>query len=82
MGKLKDSVSIKPEPESKTKVGVFKSNTSKAGKDKGFSGKINSELWDKFSRINQANGVSNNSAINLLIANFVRDHRNILEEEY
>ena len=55
---------------------------SKAGaKDKQISAKVNMKMYSAFTTINKRQGVSNNSALNMLIANYVRENRDILEDD-
>lgn len=49
-------------------------------KDKQISAKINSGVYEQFTRINKAMGISNNSALNLCITKYVRENRAILED--
>lgn len=62
-----------------------KGNTTKViagseNKDKGFSVKTTPSTFDKFSRINQYYGMSNNSVINMLITKYIQDNKHILDE--
>lgn len=50
-------------------------------KDKQISAKVNMKMYSVFTAINKAQGVSNNSALNMLIAKYVRENRFILDEE-
>lgn len=50
-------------------------------KDKQISAKVNMKMYNAFTTINKAQGVSNNSALNMLIAKYVRENRFILDEE-
>lgn len=50
-------------------------------KDKQISAKVNMKMYSAFTAINKAQGVSNNSALNMLIAKYVRENRFILDEE-
>lgn len=49
-------------------------------KDKQISAKVNMKMYSAFTTINKAQGISNNSALNMLIAKYVRENRVILEE--
>lgn len=49
-------------------------------KDKQISAKVNMKMYNAFTTINKAQGISNNSALNMLIAKYVRENRVILEE--
>ena len=50
-------------------------------KDKQISAKVNMKMYSAFTTINKRQGVSNNSALNMLIANYVRENRDILEDD-
>lgn len=50
-------------------------------KDQQISAKVNRSMYSAFTTINKAQGVTNNSALNMLIAKYVRENRDILEEE-
>ena len=50
-------------------------------KDKQISAKVNMKMYNAFTTINKAQGISNNSALNMLIAKYVRENRVILEED-
>lgn len=50
-------------------------------KDKQISAKVNMKMYNAFTTINKAQGISNNSALNMLIAKYVRENRVILNEE-
>lgn len=49
-------------------------------KEKVISAKVYPDMWDKFSRINMAQGMTNSSVINQLIAKYVRDNENWIRE--
>lgn len=63
----------------KTPVGRIISRDG--AKDKQISAKVNMKMYSAFTAINKAQGVSNNSALNMLIAKYVRENRFILEGE-
>ena len=48
-------------------------------KDKQISAKVNGNMYATFSAINRAQGISNNSALNMIIAKYVRVNKGILE---
>lgn len=56
---------------------IANSNTFK--KDKVISAKVNSIVYEKFTRINKERGLPNNSALNMLIAEYVRDNSDWIE---
>ena len=49
-------------------------------KEKVISAKVYPDMWDKFSRINMAQGMTNGSVINQLVAKYVRDNEGWLNE--
>ena len=49
-------------------------------KEKVISAKVYPDMWDKFSRINKAQGMTNGSVINQLVAKYVRDNEGWLNE--
>lgn len=55
--------------------------TAKSGKDKQISAKVNAGTYAAFTKINEAQGMSNNSVLNMLISKYVRENREIIEEE-
>lgn len=52
----------------------------KGKKEKVISAKVYPDMWDKFSRINKAQGMTNGSVINQLVAKYVRDNEGWLNE--
>lgn len=77
---------IKEEQERESLGGLKKAPIeqiiSKDGaKDKQISAKVNMKMYSAFTTINKAQGISNNSALNMLIAKYVRENRVILEED-
>ena len=63
------------------KAPVEKIISKDGAKDKQISSKVNMKMYNAFTTINKAQGVSNNSALNMLIAKYVRENRFILDEE-
>ena len=49
-------------------------------KDKQISAKVNDETYKMFTQINKAQGLSNNSALNMIINKSVRENKGLLEE--
>lgn len=77
---------IKEEQDKETSSVVRKAPVdqiiSKDGaKDKQISAKVNMKMYSAFTTINKAQGISNNSALNMLIAKYVRENRVILDED-
>lgn len=50
-------------------------------KDKQISAKVNGNMYAMFSAINRAQGISNNSALNMIIAKYIRENKGILEDD-
>ena len=63
------------------KAPVEKIISKDGAKDKQISAKVNMKMYNAFTTIHKAQGVSNNSALNMLIAKYVRENRFILDEE-
>ena len=51
---------------------------SDGAKDKQVSAKVNAQSWESFTRINRAQGLSNNSALNMIINKYIRENKGIL----
>ena len=49
-------------------------------KDKQISAKVNEVSYDLFTQINKKQGLSNNSALNMLINKYNRENKGILDE--
>lgn len=47
-------------------------------KDKVISAKVYPETWETFTEINRAQGMTNNSVINMLISEYIREKKEIL----
>ena len=47
-------------------------------KDKTISAKVYPDMWEKFTAINRAQGMSNNSALNMILSKYVREQEEIL----
>ena len=52
-----------------------------SGKDKQISAKVNEKVYGIFTQINKAQGISNNSALNMIISRYVRENKGILDED-
>ncbi len=50
-------------------------------KDKQISAKVNMKMYNAFTTINKLQGISNNSALNMLISKYVRENKAILDED-
>ena len=49
-------------------------------KDKVVSAKVYPETWAEFTAINKARGMTNNSVLNMLVSDYVRKQKVILEQ--
>ena len=65
---------------SRKKRAVNKITSNDGEKDKQISAKVNNISWENFTKINKAQGLSNNSALNMLINKYVRENKEILED--
>lgn len=54
--------------------------SSKQNKDRVISAKVVPDTWNKFTMINRAQGMTNNSVINQLISSYVRDNMDWIDE--
>ena len=54
--------------------------SSDGHKDKQISAKVNGSMYAMFSAINKAQGISNNSALNMIMSKYVRENKGILDE--
>lgn len=79
MGDLLEKAKAKEKIEKEVKAHPIKKMTS-TGKNKMISAKINDQLYAQFAEINKAYGISNNSALNMLIATYVNEKKDILEQ--
>ena len=48
---------------------------AKASKNKMISASVNIENYEEFTKINKSKGMSNNSALNMLIADYINQNR-------
>ena len=65
----------------KEKAPVSRIISRDGAKDKQISAKVNMKIYDAFTKINKLQGISNNSALNMLITKYVRENRDILDDE-
>lgn len=49
-------------------------------KDKTVSAKYNSEIYNRFTEINKAQGITNNSALNMILAKYVKENSGWIED--
>ena len=62
------------------KTGTLKKLTENEPKtkDKIISAKVYPEMWARFTAINKAQGMTNNSALNMILTKYVREQEEIL----
>ncbi len=60
---------------------VSRITNDSSAKDKQISAKVNETVYQMFTNINKAQGLSNNSALNMIINKYVRENKGILENE-
>ena len=83
MGDLKKKSTVEAAAEREER-GARKSGTVKRisgggnNKDKIISAKVYPETWARFTEINRAQGMTNNSVINMLISQYVRNNEGLL----
>lgn len=88
MAKLLENVQKQEMNEAAAKTSAVRTRKSAVGsisgknieKDKQISAKVNSALYDSFTAVNKAQGMSNNSALNMLIARYVKENRDFIED--
>lgn len=74
---IKENVKIE---KNKRKKAVSKIMSNGGMKDKQISAKVNEKSWENFTKINKAQGLSNNSALNMVINKYIRENKGIIEE--
>ena len=85
MGKLLDNVEAKEILENNIQEKVKKKSvatdiaSNNGSKDKQISAKVNERMYGLFTQVNK--GISNNSALNMIISRYVRENKGILKEE-
>lgn len=77
-----ESAAVEREKRSKGQNGTVKKIVGQKAeqKSKAISGKVYPEIWEEFSRINRAQGISNNSALNMIISKYNRENKSILDK--
>ena len=59
---------------------VSQITSSDGNKDKQISAKVNEKVYAMFTKINKEQGLSNNSALNMIINKYVRENKGILSD--
>lgn len=67
--------------DSDVKKTIEKIISREGQKDKQISAKINMQVFNAFTKINRIQGLSNNSAINMIITKYVRENKSLLDED-
>ena len=71
----------KETPTVERKAPVDQIISKDGAKDKQISAKVNMKIYSAFTTINKLQGISNNSALNMLITKYVRENKDILDED-
>jgi len=71
----------KEKEKSEVKKPIEKIISREGQKDKQISAKINMKVFNAFTKINKIQGLSNNSAINMIITKYVRENKSLLDED-
>ena len=84
---LKDAIVEQEAQEEKENAGTPRKrkalgqiSSQYGSKDKQISAKVNTKVYDLFTEINRAQGISNNSALNMILTKYVRENKEILDE--
>ena len=82
MGRLKDKIEkVEAQTPKETKKVVTKiMKNNKRNDVRQISAKVNRDTYEKFTEICKLNGMSNNSCLNMIIAEFVREKSHLLNE--
>ncbi|SEH41228.1 hypothetical protein [Selenomonas sp. KH1T6] len=80
MGRLKDKIEMVEANNTMEKKSVVQKmvNSNKRPDMRQISAKVNRETYEKFTEICRLNGMSNNSCLNMIIAEFVREKVHLL----
>lgn len=76
-----EELELKREKPEVKKKPVEQIISREGAKDKQISAKVNMKMYNAFTTINKMQGISNNSALNMLIAKYVRENRAILDDD-
>lgn len=77
----KKAEETKSNEKKEVKRPIEKIISKEGAKDKQISGKVNMKVYNAFTTINRIQGLSNNSALNMLISKYVRENRSLLDED-
>lgn len=82
MGRLKDKIEKAEAQTTKETKNVVKKimKNNKRNDIRQISAKVNRDTYEKFTEICKLNGMSNNSCLNMIIAEFVREKSHLLSE--
>lgn len=59
---------------------IGKISTNPRAKDKQISARVNGTTYSKFKKICDARGITSNACLNMLITDFVRENKDILDD--
>ena len=77
----RETAAAKQEKKKPVVLQMTEQSKKASGKDKQISAKVNSETYALFAEINRLVGLSNNSALNMLITNYVCEKKYLLDDE-
>lgn len=82
MGRLKDKIEKAEAQTTKETKNVVKKimKNNKRTDARQISAKVNRDTYEKFTEICKLNGMSNNSCLNMIIAEFVREKSHLLSD--
>ncbi len=82
MGRLKDKIEKAEAQTTKETKNVVKKimKNNKRTDVRQISAKVNRDTYEKFTEICKLNGMSNNSCLNMIIAEFVREKSHLLSD--
>lgn len=82
MGRLKDKIEKAEAQTTKETKNIVKKimKNNKRTDVRQISAKVNRDTYEKFTEICKLNGMSNNSCLNMIIAEFVREKSHLLSE--
>lgn len=82
MGKLLEKMDEQEQNKKDTSAhkSAAKKIMSSSKKDRQISVKMTSEMFNQFTQINKARGMSNNSTINMIIAEYIRENASWLDQ--
>ena len=82
MGKLLEAINEQEQSSQETVIhkSAAKKIMSSSKKDRQLSVKITNEMFNQFTQINKARGMTNNSALNMIMAEYIKDNARWLDQ--